>query len=337
MAVLNKIYLCCIAILLTGCIRDITPDMVMKPVLCLNSVITAGSPVEVKVSHTWLYSDVDGAENTAVDDADVLIYANGVIQKDSYIAREGDVIRIEASSPVYGYAEAEVTVPYAVARPEVVIKPEADEVNLDIYNDMSRLRVYFGMDLDVNVKDNPGKRNYYRYSMKSIYNGDSEFYCNGDTLYNYINSGYFRYETEPVFNEHVDTFEYIGGGSGAGFTFFTDSWFSDKSYTLTVGYYDARACVNTDGNLEDVLDFEVEVSIESVCEEYYKAAVFIWQLNYGVIEDLNDMGLADNVRTYSNVSSGAGLVVARSISTARVSLRDFMLACLQDACGPNGD
>ncbi|MDE6291095.1 MAG: DUF4249 domain-containing protein, partial [Muribaculaceae bacterium] len=80
---------------------------------CLNSLITAGSPIEVNVSRTWVYTDQAGEKDHSVDDATVRIYANGDLVDFGYIPEEGDNIRIHASSVRYGEAEAEVTVPVA--------------------------------------------------------------------------------------------------------------------------------------------------------------------------------------------------------------------------------
>ena len=44
------------SLLLTGCYEEFDPQIDQDPVLCVNSAIIAGQPVEVRVTQTWYYS-----------------------------------------------------------------------------------------------------------------------------------------------------------------------------------------------------------------------------------------------------------------------------------------
>ena len=81
MAILKKIYPLLALPLLTGCEEAFTPDMPHTPALCVNSLITAGEPVEAKISKSRLYTD--SPEKSEVRDAEVRIYVNGELQLDS--------------------------------------------------------------------------------------------------------------------------------------------------------------------------------------------------------------------------------------------------------------
>lgn len=111
MAILKYILLLFAATLLTGCYENFNPEVDTRPVLCLNSIITAGEPIEVKVSRTWLYNDTNAQRDHSVHDATVTILANGKIVGPDYLPAEGDRIGIVAESPTYGCASAEVIVP----------------------------------------------------------------------------------------------------------------------------------------------------------------------------------------------------------------------------------
>ena len=100
--------------LLAGCEKEFLPKIDSKPVLCVNSLITAGEPINVNVTHTWVFNDVKGDTLHNVTDAKVSIYINGELASDNDIPKEGDNIRIVAQSEEYGDAEASVTVPYSV-------------------------------------------------------------------------------------------------------------------------------------------------------------------------------------------------------------------------------
>lgn len=51
MAILRYIIPILSVFLLTGCYEDFNPEIDTKPVLCLNSLITAGKPIEVDITH----------------------------------------------------------------------------------------------------------------------------------------------------------------------------------------------------------------------------------------------------------------------------------------------
>ena len=124
MAILKYLYPVTFALLLSGCYEDFVPKIDVGPVLCINSVITAGQPIDVSVSHSWMYDSESGERHHGVDDAEVSIYANGTLQGGDYIPREGDDIHIVARSEKYGTAEASVTVPLAVPVAALDFTPE---------------------------------------------------------------------------------------------------------------------------------------------------------------------------------------------------------------------
>ena len=104
MAILKHIIPLALAALTASCYEDFTPKVDTRPVLCINALITAGEPFDVQMTHTWRY-DNPGTDHS-VNDAQVSIYANGNPVGRDYVANEGDVIRIAATSPTYGDAEA---------------------------------------------------------------------------------------------------------------------------------------------------------------------------------------------------------------------------------------
>lgn len=57
MAFLKKIFLFLLLSILTACEETFTPGMPHAAVLCVNSLVTAGEPIEVSVSKSRLYTD----------------------------------------------------------------------------------------------------------------------------------------------------------------------------------------------------------------------------------------------------------------------------------------
>lgn len=50
----------------------------------------------------------------------------------------------------------------------------------------------------------------------------------------------------------------------------------------------------------------------------------MWKVNSGFEGELGNNGLADPIFIYSNVSTGAGIVAARSVSKYTVDLSDYV-------------
>ncbi len=61
-----------------------------------------------------------------------------------------------------------------------------------------------------------------------------------------------------------------------------------------------------------------------VLQSYYYWAVYKWNADEGILGDLSDMGLAESKWGYSNVSTGAGVVAARSVAGYTISLKGFL-------------
>ena len=65
MAILRYILFLLSATILTSCYEEFNPAIDTKPVLCMNALITAGEPIEVEITHTWMFND-KAAENLSL-------------------------------------------------------------------------------------------------------------------------------------------------------------------------------------------------------------------------------------------------------------------------------
>ena len=314
MAILKKIYPLLALSLLTGCEEVFTPDMPHTPVLCVNSLITTGEPVEAKISKSRLYTD--SPEKSEVRDADVRIYANGELQLDSYMPKEGDNIRIVAESPAVGRGEAEVLIPASIKSPTVIW--EAYDVSC-WKSDVGEVSLFFKLKVDLRIEDPEGE-NYYNFSFNSFAQSD-EVTDDFGTSGNYgFAIGSLLYDMEPIFSEHIGIFESIMGGDDEGFSFFSDRQFAGKSYTLHLQFdncwfrYPKGVIPECKGNL----------IVSSVSPSYYNWANYVWQRDRGTLGEFGDYGLGDPIWGYSNVSSGAGVVAAQSKSVCTIDLTEFI-------------
>ncbi len=330
MAILRYIITSCLTLAMTACFEDFDPKIDVKPVLCINSLIEAGEPIVVTVSRSFLYTETD-YDNIYVKDAVVTIFANGERVSPDYLPKQGDVIRIEASSDEYGSAEAEVKVPYAVTVRSVKLTPTVQRKWLQGDGTMQG-GVDFNVEIAVEIADDPAEDNYFKFDYQS-------FSPEGETIYEYDDegnivwvqaanawfmSGLFQNENEPILGEHIGALDAVMGGDSYGFTFFTDRQFAGRTYTLHLFFTDCRYEVASKKWHDGLLDCGYDITLSAISKSYYDWANYRWQAEEGVIGGLGEAGLADQLWGYSNVSTNAGVVAAQSSVKFRVNLSDFL-------------
>ena len=320
MAILNKLLPVPLALLMWGCYEDFTPKVDSRPVLCLNSLITAGEPVEVEVTRTWLFTDEGAAADHGVVDATVAVYANGLAVGRGYIAREGDRIRIEADSPRYGHAEAEVTVPFSVVPSCVSLAATNVSVWRGPIQGWTEVDMSFDLNVGLAVSDPAATVNYYHLAWQIYLDDGPDIYGHEISFY----GGTLETEFEPIFSEHISELDAVSGNDSWGFTFFTDRQFSGRTYTLHLCNKGARYSIACEGFDPAWLDCGLVFTLSTVSESYYNWAVYKWNTDNGLAGDLADIGLGDPLRGYSSVSTGAGVVAARTTSECAVSIAPIL-------------
>lgn len=326
---------------MAGCYTYFDPDIDSQPVLCLNSLITAGEPIEVQVTHTWFYTDAESEKDHTVEDARVSIYVNGVEVESDYIPQEGDMIRIHAESIKYGVADAQVEVPVAVPA-EVHFTPHLTSVG--VFEDDMQIEadIIFQSEINLTVFDRKGTDNYFHYDCQPYITGFN--YPDGYDILGasrpplYITPGTLRYEAEPIFGEHIGVFEAVSGSDAYGFTFFTDRQFSGSNYTLNLSYDGSWVKIHAPADrLNEELDCGFDVMISTISLSYYRWACYNWQLDSGLLGDISGTGFGDPLSGYSNVSTGAGVVAARSVTKCPIDLRNWLLEVITAAGVNNGE
>lgn len=328
MAILKRLIagaLC--TLLLSGCYEDITPRIDVEPVLCINSLITAGEPVSVAVSRTWVYTDTEAETDHGVSDARVSIFANGELRPADYLPQEGDEIRILVESESYGSAEATVTVPMGVDitglewAPTLIssgpLVPEEGEP-------LAGMAGYctFNVTAELRFTDPSDTCNYYRFGYLCSWHGGSA--GPDDQPLSYFNPGEFKYEAEPLFSEHIGVFESVMGGDSYGFPLFTDRQISGSDYNLHLRFANASYWVSAPEWDPELLDCQYELTLYSVSESYYAWSLYQWHREFGPIGDLSDIGLSEQPAGYSNVSTGAGIIAAKATRTTTITLAPFL-------------
>lgn len=330
MAILRHIQYIFIATLLTGCYENFDPATDTTPLICINSMITAGEPIEVKVSKTWKFNDLNDEKEHNVDDATIHIFANGEPCSDNYIPQEGDEIHIVAESRKYGRAEASVKVPVSVAVSAISFKASASHVWKNYEHNMVA-DVTFSLHVSMGIEDCHDTDNYflldYPGSKPYVDNPDND---PSDLSFSKLYLGLLDYNAEPIFKEHIGVFETVFGVDDESFLVFSDRQFSGKTYNLSLKFDRATYKVNAPHYDESQYDREITFCLATISRSFYDYSIYRWQRDSGTIGDLSDLGFAQPMWGYSNVSSGAGVVAARSLSTCTINLKDFLKTTLDN-------
>lgn len=343
MAILKKtLILAALPLLLTGCYEDYYPRIDTDPVLCINSLITAGCPIEVKVSHTWLYTDEDGRKDHSVPDAVIEIYANDILVDTGYLPNEGDRIRIHASSLKYGEAEAEVTVPVAteISGIDYTINPDNTWIK---YTESWGLdaRLQFDIRVFMDLVDPKETSDFHRLTYETYdesgimteddYSEDWQPY--GRYASNaYLSDGHFE-ALDPVFYELSDAFEEVLNGGGSTM-FFSDRLYNGKAKTLAFGFSSCFFTISGwKGDMEE-LESGWNLKLYSISESYYNWLVYSQQYSGVIFGDFGDFGMADPIWGYSNVSTGAGVVAAQSSISVKIDICPFLKQTLESGLKP---
>lgn len=328
-------------VLLTACYTDFEPNLHQKSVLCMNSMMESGKPINVMLTHTWRYSDgtwENGKSTIVVKDAVISLYVDDVLTEEvsfededeskayygydfEYKPKPGDRIRLIADSKEYGIAEASVVVPNQVK----IEKIEHHVSNLEIYTSS----LSFNDSFNITFTDTPDETNYYRLivtpqASTPIFGGHYNEYVAYFGYFN-INYGY-----DPIFTEHIGAFDYALGSQVGGFSLFTDCQIQGKPYTINLKVENGHITVNDpngDGSSNpDKNNYGVclRFSLYNVTESYYNWYLYDWQASESIVGNLAQIGTADLYIPYSNVSTNAGIVAASTSSEAEINY-DYLI------------
>lgn len=336
MAILRNITFIILAFFLTSCYEIFSPDIEVKRVLCINSLISAGEPIEFEVSRTWVYTEDSQTFNPIVENAMVKIFVNDIEVDENYIPKEGDKIKIEATSAEYGYADAEVVVPES---PKInafdwkanlisYSKNGADSLAMD-------MTIQFSLLITMDISDISDLPDYFHVSWTNFLPSvdsslDNEIINNGyneddnDYKFSYLIWGDIKYEAEPLFFEHMSEVQSVLDAYPQGLLFFTDRRFSGSSYTLNILFPNVQYKVESTTWDPELLENGNILFLHTISKSYYDWENYSWQVDHGVIQDISDWGFADPIWGYSNVSTGAGVVAAQSVTSIIINLKDFL-------------
>ncbi|MDE7380833.1 MAG: DUF4249 domain-containing protein [Muribaculaceae bacterium] len=317
---------------LTSCYQEFDPDLQSKSVLCMNSEITPDNPVTLFLTRSWCWTeDSEHKVDVDVTDAEVKLYVNGQFKellildeeetnsydysgpkvrkcyRGSYRVSVGDEILIEASSAEYGNAHAEAKIP----EPVYIDKVEIRNLMISSIGDTSgfpackdRSVFIFNLNALIHITDKYDSKDYYdvKVGLSPYSNYDHQAEAYGSLVFP-------GFDEEPLFTEHVSVLE-SGISDNYGYSIFSDRQINGKSYPLRITFSDCRFSYQNPQNLEAPKEYGIVVTLRHIDESYYKHVISVWNANDAIIGALGEVGLANPVYAYSNVSTNAGVVTA---------------------------
>lgn len=299
---------CLAAILLTAglgsCTTDIDPDVDFEEVLVINMLAEAGKPITASVTHSWLFNAKP--KDVAVSDAIVVLTINGgpsvrmTYDPDSrnfvsdVIPQEGDQVEVFAATTKYGNASGRSIVPHSVSIENISYTyfVEKDDLSTTIIPDgnggyiMYHPDVY-RFDFTLTFTDPADEENYY------LLDGASESF-------------------DPVLNENSTPLDAVFSRNNE-FIVFSDRTISGETYNLK---FRMSVWEKTPSMIHTIRLF-------SISKEYYQYLISLHKKYDGVQGTLEEIGVAEPLRIYSNVSSGAGIVGAQSLDMREFDFSDI--------------
>lgn len=317
--------------------------------MCLNALLTADSTFKVSVTRTWRYDSGDPGYDFDINLKDARVTATfpdgetlelQYAEKDKYqptpiedpkergyfctrAPKAGETVTIRATHQQYGEAEATVTIPLPVEIESV--KPRL--LNLYKEETANGLSAKFTLDMSVVFTDPADSVDFYLFGLEHSH-GLSKYYDEPDGSvthgYAYISSYNENLSAEPLFHEHMSVLETIFGES-YGYSMFSDRQISGRQYGLHIVAENTSIRINNpkhDPDFDNVLYFDTQLM--TISDSYYYYLISVWNHYEGIGGTLGDAGLGDPVWEHSNVSTGAGVVAARNISSHRVYLEPLL-------------
>ncbi|MDE6561622.1 MAG: DUF4249 domain-containing protein [Muribaculaceae bacterium] len=346
----NSLILLTYLMFLSSCYTNFEPDIKSNPVVCINSLLTAGEKINVEVTRTWRYTE--GTPTVGLDislkEAEVYLYVNDELEERlvlrfhsedgggafwsrpngvdcyfaaQYIPKSGDKIKIIAKDKNYGEAYAEVTIPYPVEIDDV--ETRITKLNSSFTDGNDTYNAEFDMMLSVKFTDPISISNYYIFDMQtgaSIRQNSEDGHYQPSVESVRINPDY---GFEPLFSEHITPLETIITDAYGLYTVFSDRQISGKQYNLEVPLSGSYFCNYSDHpGMDQKLLLNVEFG--HITKAYYNYMMSLWANTEGISGALGGVGLGDAVFEFSNVSTGAGIVAAKANSIYELDIREII-------------
>ena len=343
------------AVLICACTKDIEykgPDS--ERMLIVNSITQSGNIPKFRMGHSAFFLDSHYSGNSLDSDVTVKVDINGQTQTATYVEslkaytdgraiKDGDIISVTASHPLYGTVSATDTVPYAQNclftdyRKEYVPTPTMSELFDDPYSifDGSEVDSVWVTEIEIQGIDN--ERDFYMLSIEPslIYYKYADWIGDYDTIKQAL---HFNIPAETkillgqadeatAFLEDTESdsqFEwgkkefmfddlYIKDGNKFSFNIMMETP-DTLEYILTSseeGYVYETAPFSVADKIKDEVIYEVTVKLYVLSDTYY-----YYHKSVNDYRDADDLSfLSEPVTIIHNVKGGAGIVATYTSKT----------------------
>lgn len=302
---------------LSSCYREIDLDKYRneagKDILALNSIITPDSVIAVSATQTYFFSDKH-RESISVSDLDIQLSING----DNVGLLEYDPSRQLYMSHIKPNVEDVVEIS-TVYMDKTVFAKECVPKDMPIENITVTLRgpfsdaysqKYYSFIYNITFTDNADEENYYFFRFNDCRNPKEPWKS--------TNLGSIDYSHSIVFQKLKD---YMGASAPSWLMWnypglpFSDAGINGDRHSLTV-IEDVK---------EDVISSEMkrDFKLFAINKAYYDYIVGNL-MNIASIDDtpsgMIDLGLADPIRTFSNIHNGIGVFGCYTLSQKQLDV-----------------
>jgi hypothetical protein len=247
----------------------------------------------------------------------------------TYAPKEGDKVRIVATSNEYGDAEAEVVVPYATPIDSFDAQQFIESEDENILNGVMSLT-------------DPGDcTNYYLVGMttvsqpavvetEEVWDATAQEYVTSEHKYYVYTDGRggigvgLDFTSDPLFSEHMTVLESVFTENDS-YGMFSDRQISGQSYSLQLKCQGLGFSIYNPKQIDELYHLKLRFYLYTISESYYKHLLSVWQRNEGIVGGIGNMGLGEPIFEASNVSTGAGVVAARAKSYVDFDMYPYLV------------
>lgn len=174
----------------------------------------------------------------------------------------------------------------------------------------------------VRIHDQAGIENYYMF-------GCSDWNPVGKKPFSFY-YGELIYEQEPIFGEHLTLTDDLEGSYTSDTTFFSDRQFADRDYTLNIRIERMTLSISSEFTPEELLTSGLEMAVYPISKSLYSWYLYSWYDYNGLKGAMAEIGFADPICGYSNVSTGAGIVGAQTTSHVVIPAASLIKSSIND-------
>lgn len=208
-----------------------------------------------------------------------------------------------------------------------ITRVEYDHPVFDSAPEGSQKSYHFSLNLLIWFTDRPSTTDYYMFGT-DVSNPKNYYIPNpdgtlGEDCYARVYYYNINYDREPLFTEHVSPLE-SAVSETSGYSIFSDRQISGKDYPLHISIENINYTINNPENNPELDTASINLNLDVISQSYYNHVLSVWAHNDGINGILGDVGLADPVWDGSNVSTGAGVVAAKSTSTYKIYLQNIV-------------